>query len=165
MLAGEGIRLREVQQPSQKIWSLPPQIHLLRRTPNCPIWGGIQRLQRDRSLFFLAIREPNHLWWFMSHHSILWWTRPHPHRRGRILLVLFPLRRHPATARCLTSSTCKESRTWFGHQIVEVRGGGIPLVGGRRHLLLRARHPRLALRGGPLVPLWQGGAAGRGGGA
>ena len=25
------------------------------------------------------------------------------------------------------------------------------------HLLLRAPHPRLALRGGPLVPPWQGG--------
>ena len=20
------------------------------------------------------MREPNHLWWFMTHHSILWWT-------------------------------------------------------------------------------------------
>ena len=108
----------------------------------------------------LPIREPNHLWWFMSHHSILWWTRPHPHRRGRILLVLFPLRRHPATTRWLTSSTCGESRTWFGHQIVGVRGGDIPLVGGRQHLLLRAPRPRLALRGGPVVPPWQGGLLG-----
>ena len=108
----------------------------------------------------LRIREPNHLWWFMSHHSILWWTRPHPHRRGRILLVPFPLRRHPATARWLTSSTGKESRTWFGHQIVGPRGWDIPLVGGRQHLLLRAPHPRLALRGGPLVPPWQGGLLG-----
>ena len=122
--------------------------------------GGIQRLQRDRSLFLLPIREPNHLWWFMSHHSILWWTRPRPQRRCRILLVLFPLRRHPATARWLTSSTCGESRTWFGHQIVGVRGGGIPLSGGRQHLLLRAPHPRLALRGGPVVPPWQGGLLG-----
>ena len=39
-------------------------------------------------------------------------------------------------------------------------GGGIPLVGGRRHLLLHAPHPCLALRGGPLVPLWQGGLLG-----
>ena len=41
-----------------------------------------------------------------------------------------------------------------------VRGGDIPLVGGRQHLLLRAPHPRLALRGGPLVPPWQGGLLG-----
>ena len=122
--------------------------------------GGIQRLQRDRSLFLLPIRELDHLWWFMSHHSILWWTIPHPHRRDRILLVMFPLRRHPATARWLTSSTCKESRTWFGRLVVGVRGGDIPLVGGRQHLLLRAPHPRLALRGGPLVPPWQGGLLG-----
>ena len=33
----------------------------------------------------------------------------------------------------------------------------MPLVGGRLHMLLRAQHPRLALRGGPLVPPWQGG--------
>ena len=39
-------------------------------------------------------------------------------------------------------------------------GGDIPLVGGRQHLLLRAPHPRLALRGGPLVPAWQGGLLG-----
>ena len=39
-------------------------------------------------------------------------------------------------------------------------GGDIPLVGGRQHLLLRARHPRPALRGGPLVPPWQGGLLG-----
>ena len=39
-------------------------------------------------------------------------------------------------------------------------GGGIPLVGGRQRLLLRAPHPRLALRGGPLVPTWQGGLLG-----
>ena len=108
----------------------------------------------------LPIRELDHLWWFMSHHSILWWTIPHPHRRDRILLVMFPLRRHPATARWLTSSTCKESRTWFGHPVVGVRGGGIPLVGGRQRLLLRAPHPRLALRGGPLVLPWQGGLLG-----
>ena len=36
-------------------------------------------------------------------------------------------------------------------------GGGIPLVGGHQHLLLRAPHPRPALRGGPLVPPWQAG--------
>ena len=30
-------------------------------------------------------------------------------------------------------------------------------MGGRLRLLLRAPHPRLALRGGPLVPLWRGG--------
>ena len=30
-------------------------------------------------------------------------------------------------------------------------------MGGRLRLLLRAPHVRLALRGGPLVPLWQGG--------
>ena len=108
----------------------------------------------------LPIRELDHLWWFMSHHSILWWTIPHPHRRDRILLVMFPLRRHPATARWLTSSTCKESRTWFGHLVVGVRGGDIPLVGGRQRLLLRAPHPRLDLRGGPLVPPWQGGLLG-----
>ena len=44
--------------------------------------------------------------------------------------------------------------------MVGVRGGGIPLVGGRLHLLLRAPHPCLALREGPLVPPWQGGLLG-----
>ena len=33
-------------------------------------------------------------------------------------------------------------------------------MGGRQRLLLRAPHPRLALRGGPLVPPWQGGLLG-----
>ena len=65
--------------------------------------GGIQRLQLARSLFLLPIRESNHLWWFMSHHNILWWTNPHRHRRSLTLLVLFPLRRHPASG--FTSST------------------------------------------------------------
>ena len=46
---------------------------------------------------------------------------PPPH--SRILLVLFPLRCHPAPARGLTSSTWTASRTWFGHFIVGVRGG------------------------------------------
>ena len=40
-------------------------------------------------------------------------------------------------------------------------GGGITLVGGRRHLLLRASRPRLALRVGPLLPPWQGGLLGK----
>ena len=35
----------------------------------------------------------------------------------------------------------------------EGSGGDISLVGGRLHLLLRAPHPRFALRRGPLVPL------------
>ena len=39
-------------------------------------------------------------------------------------------------------------------------GGDIPLVGGRQRLLLRAPNPRHALRGGPLVPPWQGGLPG-----
>ena len=39
-----------------------------------------------------------------------------------------------------------------------VQGGGdVPLVGGHQRPLLRAPHPRLALRKGPLVPPWQGG--------
>ena len=64
--------------------------------PQLPDWGGgIQRLQRDRSVFLFPIRELGHLWWFMSHHGILWWTIPHPHRRDRILLVMFPLRVTP----------------------------------------------------------------------
>ena len=33
-------------------------------------------------------------------------------------------------------------------------------MGGRLHQLLRAPHPRLTLRGGPLVPPWQGGLLG-----
>ena len=33
--------------------------------------GGIQRLQRARSLFLRPIRESNHLWWFVSNHNIL----------------------------------------------------------------------------------------------
>ena len=37
-------------------------------------------------------------------------------------------------------------------------------MGGRQRLLLRAPHPRLALRGGPLVPPWQGGLLGGGDG-
>ena len=41
-----------------------------------------------------------------------------------------------------------------------LRGGHIPLVRGRRHLLLRAPHPCPALPGGPLVPPWQGGLLG-----
>ena len=143
----------------------PPTItYLLRRTPNCPMGGGIQRLQRDRSLSLLPIREPNHLWWFMSHHSILWWTRPHPHRRGRILLVLFPLRRHPATARWLTSSRCKESRTWFGHQIVGVRGGGHPSSGGAQAPVAARHTPPSRPAGGPSGPSVAEGAARGGGG-
>ena len=39
-------------------------------------------------------------------------------------------------------------------------GGGIPLVGGRLHRLMRAPQPRRTLRGGPLVPPWQGGLLG-----
>ena len=90
----------------------PPTTKSPTEDPQLPYWGGgIQMLQRDRSLFLLSIREPNHLWWFMSHHNILWWTSPDCHRRGRILLVVFPLRRHAAPARWLTSSKCKESRT------------------------------------------------------
>ena len=44
--------------------------------------GGFQRLQRARSLFLLAIRESNQLWWFMSHHSILWLTNLHRRHRS-----------------------------------------------------------------------------------
>ena len=33
-------------------------------------------------------------------------------------------------------------------------------MGGRLHQLLRAPHPRLTLRGGPLVSLWQEGLVG-----
>ena len=33
-------------------------------------------------------------------------------------------------------------------------------MGGRQHLLLRAPHPHLTLRGGPLLPPWQGGLLG-----
>ena len=33
-------------------------------------------------------------------------------------------------------------------------------MGGRQRLLLRAPHPVLTLRGGPLVPPWQGGLLG-----
>ena len=33
-------------------------------------------------------------------------------------------------------------------------------MGGRLHLLLRAPHPHIALRGGPLVPPRQGGLLG-----
>ena len=73
--------------------------------------GGIERLQQTQNLFLLPIRESNHLWWFMSHHNILWWTNFHRHHRRRILLVLFPLRRHPAPARRLTSGECTESCT------------------------------------------------------
>ena len=44
-------------------------------------------------------------------HNILCWMNPHRHHRSLILLVLFPLCRHPAPARRLTWSECKESRT------------------------------------------------------
>ena len=97
----------------------------------------------------LPIRELDHLWWFMSHHSILWWTIPHPHPRDRILLVMFPLRRHTATARWLTSSTCKESRTWFGHLVVGVRGGGHPSSGGAPAPVAARPTPPSRPAGGP----------------
>ena len=87
------------------------------------IGGGIQRLQRARSLFLLPIRESNHLWWFMKHRNILWWTNPHRHHRSRILLVLFPFCRHQAPARGPALNTCTAS----------VLGSAIPwwgLVGG-----------------------------------
>ena len=80
----------------------PPTVQLGRESGDC---NGIG------ACFFLPIREPNHLWWFMSHHNILWWMSPHCHRRSRILLVMFPLRRRPAPARWLTSSKCKEPCT------------------------------------------------------
>ena len=101
----------------------------------------------------LPIRELDHLWWFMSHHSILWWTIPHPHRRDRILLVMFPLRRHPATARWLTWSTCRESRTWFGHLVVGVRGGGHPSSGGGASACCCAPHTPVSPCGGALWSL------------
>ena len=82
--------------------------------------GGIQRLQRAPGLFLLLIRESNHVWWFMSHRNILWWTNPRRQHHSRILVVLFPLRRHPLP---LTSSTWRASRTWFGHPVMGVRGG------------------------------------------
>ena len=126
--------------------------------------GGIQRLQRDRSLFLLPIREPNHLWWFMSHHSIFWWTSPHRNRHGRILSALFPLRRHPATARWLTSSTCKESRTWFGHLVVGVWGGGHSSSGGVPAPVAACATPPSRPAGGPSGPSVAGGAAGGGAG-
>ena len=78
----------------------------------------------------------------------------HRHHSSQILLVLFPLRHHPARAGGLKSSTWTASRTWFGHPAVGVPGGDIPLVGGRLRLLLRTPHARFALRGGPLVPPW-----------
>ena len=81
----------------------PPTTTSLTKGPQprvLPKWGGDPLA---RSLFLLPIRESNHLWWFMSQHNILWWTNPHRHRRSLTLLVLFPLRRHPASR--LTSST------------------------------------------------------------
>ena len=111
--------------------------------------GGIQKVQRARSLFLLPIRESNHLRWFMSQRNILWWRSPDRHPRSGTLLVLFPLLRRPAPARGLTSSTWTASHTWFGRPVLGVLGGDIPLVGGRLHLLLRARctTPIFALRG------------------
>ena len=86
--------------------------------------GGFQRLQRAWSLFLLPSPEFNHLWWFMSHRNMMWWTNPQRHHRSLIRLVLIPLRRHPSP---LTSSTRTASRTWFGHPVVGVPGGGTDL--------------------------------------
>ena len=44
--------------------------------------GGIQTLQWARNLFVLPICEPIHLWWFMSHQNILWWTNRRRHPRS-----------------------------------------------------------------------------------
>ena len=65
-------------------------------------------LQRAHSLFLLGMRKSNHIWWFMSHRNILRLTNPHRHKRSQILLVFFPLRRHPLL---LTWRTWTASRT------------------------------------------------------
>ena len=111
MLRGRESGGRRFSNPPNKLGLSPHNYISYGGPPTAILGGGIQRLQRDRSLFLLPIREPNHLWWFMSHHNILWRTSPHRHRRSRILLVLFPLRRQYAPASWLTSSKCKESRT------------------------------------------------------
>ena len=90
----------------------------------------------------------------MSHGNILWWTNPRRHHRSRILLVLLPLHRHPAPTRGLTSSTWTACCTCFGHPVVGVPGGDIPLVGMRLRRLLRAPHPYFDLQAGPPVPPW-----------
>ena len=114
MLGGREFGGGRFSSPPKKL-GLPPHNYISYGVPRtagtAQLGGGIQRLQQDRSLFLLPIRGPNDLWWFMSHHNILRWTSPHRHRRSRILFFLFPLRRHPAPARWLTSSKCKKSRT------------------------------------------------------
>ena len=88
----------------------PPTTTYPTEDPQLPNWGGGPEVTTGLEPVFASNPEPNHLWWLMSHHNILWWTSPGRHRRGRILLVLVPLRRHPAPARWLTSRECKEYR-------------------------------------------------------
>ena len=100
----------------------------------------------------LPICESNHLRWFLSHRNILWWRNPNRQPRSQTLFVLFPLVRHPAPARGLTSS----------RPVVGVPGGGpsssrgAPVAARPAHLFCPA--------GGPSGPSVAGGAAGRGGG-
>ena len=152
--------MREVKQP----WSLPPQLHLQWMTPNrghCLRGGGIQRLQRARIRFLLPIRESNHLCWFMSHHNIYRGTNPHRHHCSRLLVVLFPLCRHPFP---LASSTWTVSHTSFRHHVMGVQGGDILLVGGAPAPV--AAHPTPPSRpaGGASGPSVARGVAGGGGG-
>ena len=117
-------------------------------------WGGIQRLQRAWSLFLLPIRECGHLWWIMSRHNIFLLTSPRRHHRSRILVVLFPLRRHPAPARRPTSSTRTESRG--GHS-----GGGHTSSGGAPAPVAARPTPPVRPAGGPIRSLRGGGGCWR----
>ena len=142
-------------------------LHCQRRHPELPKIptylprGGIERLQRPGSLFLLHIRESNHLWWFMSHRNILWWTISQRHHRSRILLVLFPLRRHPLP---LTWSKWTASRTWFDHPVMGVGGRGHTSSGGVPAPVAARPTSPICPAGGPCGPSVAGGAAGAGGG-
>ena len=138
----------------------PPKNTSPTEDPQLPNWGGDPEVATGSEAVFAShprTRSP-----MVVHESPRYIVvddsptpPPRPNTVGHV-----PLRPHPATARWVTLRTCKESRTCFRHPVVGVRGGDISLVGGRQRLLLRAPHPRLALRGDPLVPPWQGGLLG-----
>ena len=69
-----------------------------------PHWGGDPEVAAGSEPVFASHPRIQSL--VVAHESpqvILWWTNPHRHLRSLMLLVLFPLHRHPASR--LASST------------------------------------------------------------